>query len=797
MAQTGYTPISTYYSATASSVPLAANLVAGELALNTNDGKLYYKNSSNVVTLLASSAGASGDVVGPASSTDNALARFDLATGKLIQNSVGLLSDAGILTGLTGVTSSGPVTLSSLTSTRLTFAGVGGLLSDSANLTWDGSYLSAASIKDAALTSGRITFAGASGLLSDASTLTWDGSYLTAASIKDTALTSGRVTYAGTAGLLQDSANLTFNGTTLTANTIGAFTLGGTIAGGGNQLNNVIIGTSSPLAGAFTTLSASGTITASNATALTVPNGYQTLYRTTNDTSSLLHLQFFRGTGAGAFAGIYTTGDAANGVASLNLNINGTDIAKASSTGLAVTGALSTTGQISSSALAAINLSNATYSQILSASTMYIDTTANNINIRPSGSVIGQFSSTGIAVSGNIDLIAANTFPTTGMFLRAADNQLKICAGSAGIAFAAASGASTLATLDASGNLGLGVTPSAWSGYGVPVLEMPSGGTFVTSGNGVNIGCNWYYTGGNFIYKTSSTASYYQQGSGAHQWFTAPSGTAGTAITFTQAMTLDSSGNLLVGTTSGGSYKLDVVGTGQFSGTSADTRILMTATGVANTVIGFNNSGSTNFAGAPTGTAYLSCAQAYPLVFGTSGTERARIDSSGNLLVGTTTAAGYKLRVYDGFSQFTQATSSSDCADFWNRATTGDNKFVTFYTEGTATARGSITYNRAGGLVVYNTTSDYRAKDISGPVTNSGTLIDSVPVYMGTMKGATQERPMFIAHETPSYAHTGEKDAVDADGNPVYQQMDASALIPVMWAEIQSLRKRITALEAK
>ena len=56
MAASGFTPISLYYSATASAVPLAANLVAGELALNTNDGKLYYKNSSNVVTLLASNA---------------------------------------------------------------------------------------------------------------------------------------------------------------------------------------------------------------------------------------------------------------------------------------------------------------------------------------------------------------------------------------------------------------------------------------------------------------------------------------------------------------------------------------------------------------------------------------------------------------------------------------------------------------------------------------------------------------------------------------------------------------------
>jgi hypothetical protein len=129
----------------------------------------------------------------------------------------------------------------------------------------------------------------------------------------------------------------------------------------------------------------------------------------------------------------------------------------------------------------------------------------------------------------------------------------------------------------------------------------------------------------------------------------------------------------------------------------------------------------------------------------------------------------------------------------WNAGTTGDNLFTYFISETSPTIRGTISYNRAGGLVAYNVTSDYRAKDIIGPVTNSGALIDSVPVYMGKMKDATQERPMFIAHETPAYAHTGVKDAVDKDGKPVYQQMDASSLIPVMWAEIQSLRQRLSA----
>jgi len=57
MAASGSTPLSLYYSATASNVPLAANLVAGELAINTNDGKLFYKDSSGVVQTIASKAG--------------------------------------------------------------------------------------------------------------------------------------------------------------------------------------------------------------------------------------------------------------------------------------------------------------------------------------------------------------------------------------------------------------------------------------------------------------------------------------------------------------------------------------------------------------------------------------------------------------------------------------------------------------------------------------------------------------------------------------------------------------------
>ena len=60
MAQSGYTPIAIYSSPTTTNVPLAANLVAGELAINTVDGKLFYKDSGGVVQVIASKAAAAG-----------------------------------------------------------------------------------------------------------------------------------------------------------------------------------------------------------------------------------------------------------------------------------------------------------------------------------------------------------------------------------------------------------------------------------------------------------------------------------------------------------------------------------------------------------------------------------------------------------------------------------------------------------------------------------------------------------------------------------------------------------------
>lgn len=85
MAATGYTPLALYHSSTPGATPTAANLVPGELALNTADGKLYYEDSLGAVQLLAVT-GATGNVTGPASSTADNVVLFDGVTGKLIKD---------------------------------------------------------------------------------------------------------------------------------------------------------------------------------------------------------------------------------------------------------------------------------------------------------------------------------------------------------------------------------------------------------------------------------------------------------------------------------------------------------------------------------------------------------------------------------------------------------------------------------------------------------------------------------------------------------------------------------------
>jgi hypothetical protein len=114
--------------------------------------------------------------------------------------------------------------------------------------------------------------------------------------------------------------------------------------------------------------------------------------------------------------------------------------------------------------------------------------------------------------------------------------------------------------IDNAGNLGLGVTPSAWAGTGVKAFQFQNGSLAASNTFGTLLSFNSIYDG-NYKYLVNGSAGQYEIGSNEHRWKVAPSGTAGNAISFTQAMTLAANGNLLIGTTTDAGQKLQVNGT--------------------------------------------------------------------------------------------------------------------------------------------------------------------------------------------------------------------------------------------
>lgn len=184
-------------------------------------------------------------------------------------------------------------------------------------------------------------------------------------------------------------------------------------------------------------------------------------------------------------------------------------------------------------------------------------------------------------------------------------------------------------------NLGLGVTPSAWSSY--RALQLAGGGSLVSFDNAAEVWSNAFFNGSNNVYIANGFATrYHANNNGAHAWYTAPSGTAGAAITFTQAMTLDASGRLGIGTTSPGA-DLSIGDTSTTA--SRQIRLHGPASGTAggasvNVVNGTNTIFAAGNASNIIGGAYSSDAMLFwgnaALRFYGNSNELARIDSSGN-----------------------------------------------------------------------------------------------------------------------------------------------------------------------
>jgi hypothetical protein len=209
-------------------------------------------------------------------------------------------------------------------------------------------------------------------------------------------------------------------------------------------------------------------------------------------------------------------------------------------------------------------------------------------------------------------------------------------------------------------------------------------------------------------------------------------------------------------------------------------------------------SGDGLFIGSFNGAAEIKTKENKELQFGTNNTERARIDSGGKFLIGTTSTGSYKdgtLNV-NGFATFTTSSAGVASAIFNNDAASGTRFFTNFVIN--ASVVGSINSN--GTSTTYSTSSDYRLKHDIQPMTGALDKVAQLKPVTYKWNSDNSESQGFIAHELQEVVPdcvTGEKDAVDADGNPVYQGIDTSFLVATLTAAIQEQQQMIETLQAK
>jgi hypothetical protein len=334
------------------------------------------------------------------------------------------------------------------------------------------------------------------------------------------------------------------------------------------------------------------------------------------------------------------------------IDAGGTVTSVATNTGTGITGGtITTTGTL---AIDTLLISTRAWRQ------KGVDSVASLINTRISGttnyipkftssSAIGnsimQESGGNISVNGGINMNGTMTIQsssvTRGYFGDVdGDNNIQLRS-QAALTFKTG-GNNLRATLDASGNLGLGVTPSAW-GSNVKALQIGARMSVYNDGsNNALFGNNTYFNGSdNYYINTAPAARFYIESTGQFIWQQAPSGTAGNAISFTQAMTLDASGRLGIGTSSP-DYPLTI------QANSSANAVKLLGRSIDNiSILSFDNNANNSQYGYIAGiSTEFRTYTANALTFYSGASERARFTSSGELLINTTTDVGdYKLQV--------------------------------------------------------------------------------------------------------------------------------------------------------
>jgi hypothetical protein len=263
-------------------------------------------------------------------------------------------------------------------------------------------------------------------------------------------------------------------------------------------------------------------------------------------------------------------------------------------------------------------------------------------------------------------------------------------------------------------------------------------------------------------------------------------------------------GSDVVGLSTGGSERVRVDASGNVGiGTSSPTTKLDVDRGASNGVVAkFGRaSGQAAYIYADTNAAFFASnaavtnglgfydASNYFAVF-TNGSERARIDSSGNLLVGTTSS----LQASVSNTLQVKGAASTNIA-YFQVSTNGQS--IVFRNASNVTS-GTITIDASN--TTYATSSDYRLKHDIQPMTGALAKVAQLKPVTYKWNADDSESQGFIAHELQEVVPecvTGEKDAVDAEGNPQYQGIDTSFLSATLTAALQELHQIVQAQAAE